>query len=178
MIALPELRAALAGDNELASFVWNQSREGWAFVSPDGTMELVNPAFAKMLGYARSELQGRRFQDITAPNDLEGDMSEFERLLKGEIREYEFVKTYRGKSGNVTCRLRAIDFDHGVLICGNILPVDVLSLEHLPEAEKKRVLAMMIGAWCVTHWKLFLTILFALVGAMRIDDVARFVSGQ
>lgn len=173
--SIEQIREQVNGANPLACFLWNSTREGMAWVTADGTMQLVNPSFARMLGYGVGELQGRKFEEITAPQDVAPDVEQFRRLLRGEIDSYEFVKAYRRKPmGQATCRLKAIDYHTGILVVGSILPVDVLSLEALPDNEAKRVLAMLVGRWAIENWKTILTVLFALIGVIRIDDILKF----
>lgn len=170
---LADVQAQLEGhDDPLAKFLWENTREGWAFVKPDGTMSLVNPAFADMLGWSVPELTGRRFQEITVERDVAPDESMFKRMLSGDVTTYSMVKTYRRKvGGTVTCRLRALNFDTGVLVCGTLLPIDTLSLEQLPDEDAKRVLAMLVGRWAIENWKVIAVALLALAGMLRMDDL-------
>lgn len=56
-----------------------------ALVTLDGTLQRVNPAFARLLGYDVEQLVGRRYQDLTpiedAPLDREGTRLLAERVL-------------------------------------------------------------------------------------------------
>lgn len=174
MIPLHEVKSKLSGETPapLAKFLWENMREGWAFVAADGTMEIVNPAFAEMLGWSVPELRGRKFQEITIGSDIGPDEEQLDRLIKGEIKHYTMVKSYRTKMGGViTAKLRVNAFEAGRIVCGTILPIDTLSLEHLPPEEERRVLAMLVGRWAIDHWKLMLTIFGVLGGVMRLDDI-------
>ena len=176
MLTLTQVREELnSPQHPLAQFFWQHTREGWAFVAPDGRMEIVNPAFAEMLGWSVPELTGLHFQDITIQGDVEPDEKMLGRLLKGDILSYTMVKTYRTKAGNtVTCKLKALNFDTGKLVIGTILPIDTLSLEHLPPDEEKRVIAMLVGRWAMEYWRRILAVLGGMIGLARIDHILDF----
>jgi PAS domain S-box-containing protein len=59
----------------------------------------VNPAFASMLGYSVEELQTMSFPDITHPDNVQKDVEQVRRLVRGEISEYRTEKRYLAKSG-------------------------------------------------------------------------------
>ena len=48
----------------------------------------------EIVGYAREEMLMRNFQDITHPDDLEGDLEQARRMLAGEIDTYSTEKRY------------------------------------------------------------------------------------
>lgn len=160
----------------VAHFLWTQTREGWTFVSADGMMQLVNPAFAKMLGYSVGELEGHRFSEFTFGRDVAPHEREFQRLLSGEIPEYHMVTSYNTKHRHtVTVKLRAIAYESGALVLGQVLPIDTLAIEHLPDHEAKRVMSMLVGRWVVEtiseHWKRLLLVLLVLIVGSRFPDL-------
>lgn len=66
----------------------------------DGVMLRVNDAFARMLGYTPQEMVGRNSWELTFPEDLARDQTEFARLKAGEIPVYTREKRYRRKDGS------------------------------------------------------------------------------
>lgn len=84
---------------------FDRALEGIAILGKDGHFWAVNPAFALMLGYAPYELVGKKFQHITAPEDVEGDEKSALAVYEGEIKTYDMVKTYIRKDGT---RFRAL----------------------------------------------------------------------
>ena len=74
---------------------------GVAHVAPDGRWLRVNDTLCAILGYERTELARRCFQDVTHPDDLAGDLVLVERLLAGEIPSYRLEKRYIRKDGSV-----------------------------------------------------------------------------
>ncbi len=74
---------------------------GIAHVALDGHWLLVNDKLCSIVGYSRSELLQIGFQDITYPEDLEGDLELAGQLLRGEITTYTLEKRYIRKSGEI-----------------------------------------------------------------------------
>jgi PAS domain S-box-containing protein len=72
---------------------------GMAIVSLEGRWIEVNNAACEMLGYSREELTSLTFQEITYADDLEADLEQAGRLLRGEIRSYQMEKRYVRKDG-------------------------------------------------------------------------------
>lgn len=74
---------------------------GKAMTRPDGTLDRVNPALCRMLGYTAEELSGISFAGITHPDDLEKSR-ECIRLLRARVQETcELEKRYLAKDGRV-----------------------------------------------------------------------------
>lgn len=74
---------------------------GIAFVDPTGVLIDVNPAFCRMLGYARGELCGRTFQQFTHPEDVAPNQLLLDKLGAGDIPGYRIQKRYLRSSGDV-----------------------------------------------------------------------------
>lgn len=78
---------------------FEQAAVGIAHVAPDGRWLRVNSKLCDILGYTKEELMGGRFQDLTAPEDLQSDLQQVQRLLRGEEAHYVIDKRYRRKDG-------------------------------------------------------------------------------
>ncbi len=61
----------------------------------------ANQAFYDMLGYSRAELQGKKWQEITHPDDLEASQTTNKSLQSGEKDSVRVTKRYLHKSGAV-----------------------------------------------------------------------------
>ncbi|CAN0499153.1 unnamed protein product, partial [Phaeothamnion confervicola] len=60
------------------------------------------------LGYTDTELKETTFQHITHPDDLEADLGQVERVLRGDIREYQMEKRYFRKDGREVWALLSV----------------------------------------------------------------------
>ncbi len=69
---------------------------GVGLVGTDGRWIDVNPALCSITGYARGELLDRALSEITHPDDVEGGVALFRRVLAGEVvrgqREQRYVR--------------------------------------------------------------------------------------
>lgn len=74
---------------------------GLARVSLTGEFIDVNQRLCDMIGYSREELLGRKFQDITHPDDLGKNEDYLGRAMKGEIDSYRFEKRYLKANGEI-----------------------------------------------------------------------------
>ncbi len=86
---------------ERFELVFEQAPIGMALLAPDGRWVRVNPALLKITGYSAEELLAKSFQDITHPDDLSSDLEHIQRLLVGEIRDYQIEKRYFHAQGHV-----------------------------------------------------------------------------
>lgn len=67
---------------------------GIAHVDVSGRILDANASFCRMMGLSADELAQRTFQDLTHPDDLQTNLAELERLLRGEISGYRIEKRY------------------------------------------------------------------------------------
>ena len=73
---------------------------GAAQVGIDGRWLRVNRRLGEIVGYEPEELLQTTFQDITHPDDLEGDLALVRRLLEDELQTYTMEKRYLRKDGS------------------------------------------------------------------------------
>jgi PAS domain S-box-containing protein len=73
---------------------------GAAQVGIDGRWLRVNRRLGEIVGYEPEELLKTTFQDITHPDDLEGDLAQVRRLLADELQTYTMEKRYLRKDGS------------------------------------------------------------------------------
>lgn len=77
----------------------DDSAIGVAIVDLEGQILDVNPAFADMLGFARTELRGRPFGDISHPDDRAIADDVIDHAIDVGARSYSFEKRYMRKDG-------------------------------------------------------------------------------
>jgi PAS domain S-box-containing protein len=88
-----------AAERATAQLVFDRAGVGLARVRLDGSWLEVNQAYCDILGYPPAELLGRRFQDLTHPDDLEEDLEHTRRLIRGAVGSYALEKRYIRKNG-------------------------------------------------------------------------------
>ena len=93
--------AALREQEERFRQVFDQGPLGGAIVGLDGTIERANAALCRLLGYAADELEGRSVADITHAEDIAADLDLLERLVAGELGDYQLEKRYRRRDGSI-----------------------------------------------------------------------------
>src|SRR5215212_6167693 len=74
---------------------------GAAQVGIDGRWLRVNRRMGEIVGYEPEELLQTTFQEIMHPEDLEGDLAQFRRLLADELRTYSMEKRYLKRDGSI-----------------------------------------------------------------------------
>ena len=111
---------------------WASNPIPQAVVDRTGRFVLCNDAWTALLGYSRSELEGKHFRDITHPADLEGDGAEVTRLLTyPQASGYSLVKRYLSKRGTIVW---VELFVHAVRDEGRQLEYFAVCVIPLPEA--------------------------------------------
>jgi len=80
--------------------IFDQAAVGVVFVElSTGKFLQVNQRFGEILGFAKEELLGRTFMDLTHPDDLATDVDNRHKLATGEISEINREKRYLRKNG-------------------------------------------------------------------------------
>ncbi|HET9734193.1 MAG TPA: PAS domain S-box protein [Burkholderiales bacterium] len=72
---------------------------GLAQLNAEGRIVLANERLCAILGYARAELLGLSFRDISHPEDREVSAAQRARMYAGEIRQFTLRKRYLRKDG-------------------------------------------------------------------------------
>lgn len=78
-----------------------RSMVGMATTSVEKKWINVNDALCKSLGYSREELMRMTWDELTYPEDLASDLTQFDRMLRGEIESYAMEKRFVHKNGNL-----------------------------------------------------------------------------
>ena len=81
--------------------LWDKCIIGLAEVNKDGYFIRANPSFCNLIGYNESELQEKKWQEITHPEDTVGGEAMFEKAVSGHITSYTMEKRYLTKRGQV-----------------------------------------------------------------------------
>jgi PAS domain S-box-containing protein len=113
-----EARRARAESEARFRATFENAAVGIAHVSSDGRWLRVNEALCRILGYPAHELLARSFQDVTHPDDLEAELSQFGQMRDGKVGSYGIDKRCLRKDGTaVWCRrtLSCVRKDDGAI---------------------------------------------------------------
>jgi PAS domain S-box-containing protein len=91
----------MPSDETIIGAWWESSVVGVAIVAEDGTFLRANPALCRFLQYTESELEKRRFQDITHPDDVGDDVEMARDVADSRVEGYDMAKRYLTKRGAV-----------------------------------------------------------------------------
>lgn len=90
---------ALRASEERFRRTFENAAVGMVLADPAGRWLRVNEKYCEIVGYTREELFAKSWRDITHPDDLEADLSNFGRLLAGAIPMFGLQKRYIRKDG-------------------------------------------------------------------------------
>jgi PAS domain S-box-containing protein len=108
----------------------------FALTELDGRLRLVNASLCDMLGYSADELQARRYQDITHPDDLQADYESVGRLVAGETDHYRLEKRFLHKDGRTVWGLLAVSLVRDDARKPRFLVAQATDVTSLKEAER------------------------------------------
>jgi PAS domain S-box-containing protein len=96
VVAEQELRES----EDKFKYIFDHSVIGMSLTLPSGGLR-VNDAFCRMLGYSRSELEHRTWQEVSHPDDIADTQRRVEPLQSGTADSVRFIKRYLRKDGAV-----------------------------------------------------------------------------
>ncbi|MFT4525148.1 MAG: PAS domain S-box-containing protein [Bacteroidia bacterium] len=70
-----------------------------SIASLDDSIIDVNPQFTKFLGYAKEEVIGNSFSDLTHPDEAEKSLKHYNEMINGNIDHFSMEKRYLTKDG-------------------------------------------------------------------------------
>jgi PAS domain S-box-containing protein len=119
----------------------------------------VPPTLCELLGYSEQELLGRRFDELTHPDDVEINLSRRLQLLRDEIKSFDLEKRYLRQDGGIVW----VYINVSVVLDANGTPVHFLSYirdisrrkqaeQALRESEERLELALEAGGMGVWDW--------------------------
>jgi PAS domain S-box-containing protein len=93
-----EAERALVNSEDKFRVVFESANVCKSITLPTGEIN-VNQAFCDMLGYTQEELKGKKWQDITPPDEFETTQEALDSLLQSEKDSVRFNKRYIHKNG-------------------------------------------------------------------------------
>ncbi len=103
-----QAEASLRQAEELFRSAFDAAPIGMALVGLDGRFIRTNTALAAFTGLSQEELLGRHFSEITDPDDLPAELALLDRLVAGEIAEYQVEQRYRHADGRMLMALLSV----------------------------------------------------------------------
>jgi diguanylate cyclase (GGDEF)-like protein/PAS domain S-box-containing protein len=95
-----QARLRLQESEEFFRLTFTQAAVGIALLSRDGRFVRVNRKLTRIVGYTEIELLQRFVHQITHHDDLLEDRVQMQRLIEGEIRDFQRETRYVAKGGN------------------------------------------------------------------------------
>jgi diguanylate cyclase (GGDEF)-like protein/PAS domain S-box-containing protein len=91
-----------AEQDKLLKYFYELPFIGMAITSPDSKRWLrFNDRLCEILGYSHEELAVKNWIEMTHPDDIEKDLAEFEKVMRGESEGYTMDKRYLRKDGSI-----------------------------------------------------------------------------
>lgn len=81
--------------------VFEHASFGIVLISPDGLVLTVNPAFERIFGYTQQEIDGKRFGDLSHPDEEIKTLHDIRELMGPSNLEIQLEKRYIKKNGDV-----------------------------------------------------------------------------
>ena len=103
---------------ELWKLAVDKSPDACAIVTASDQFIYANLAWCRMLGFSEAELLEKRWQDITASEDVGADQRETDDLRSGKTQDYYLEKVYVRKNGT---RLFVALYVHRYPVTGDVL---------------------------------------------------------
>jgi len=88
--------------------IFDHAPIGMALITLEGQLMEANESLGKLLGYTHAELVGKKFQDITHPDDLNADISQFRQMAAGNLETCRVEKCYLHKDGTPVWALLSV----------------------------------------------------------------------
>ncbi|AFY84797.1 PAS domain S-box protein [Oscillatoria acuminata] len=96
-----ELQNRLQESETLFQVSFSQAPVGMVQCGLDGQIWQANEQFCQIVGYTEEELRSRSFEDLTHPEDLNGELVWAKKLVNAEIDTYSLQKRYLRKDGAI-----------------------------------------------------------------------------
>lgn len=118
---------ALRENEDKFRYIFDYSPVAKSITRPSGQIE-VNQAFCEMLGYSKEELQGKAWQQITHPDDVQANQQMIISFLSGKITSSHLSKRYLHKNGStvwadVRSTVRQDSEDHPLYFLTSVIDI-------------------------------------------------------
>ncbi|MDH7911490.1 sensor histidine kinase [Winogradskyella sp. SYSU M77433] len=97
--------------------VFNDTYNGIAVLNLEGSWLKVNDSLCKLLGYSKDELYNISVKDIVLKEDLNVHAKKYNKLIEGQIADYQVEQRFFSKSGEIIWMLISVSLnnnEHGI----------------------------------------------------------------
>ena len=102
LVQVEKREISLKESEERFRAIFEQAAVGVAqIVSKTGQFLRINQRYCDIVGYTQEEMTSTTFMAITHPDDLQIDLDNMQKLIKGEIHKFSMEKRYYHKDGSV-----------------------------------------------------------------------------
>ncbi len=117
---------------------FEQSLIGMTIISLEKNILQINDRLCEMWGYSREELLQMDWTQITHPDDLDVEIVQFNRLITGEISDYDVEKRFICKDGTVVHTAVAVSALYNGDQITNVIALlqDITQRKHAEQALK------------------------------------------
>ena len=133
--------AALRENEERFRGTFENAAVGIAHTDDRGRFLRVNETFCEIVGYARAELLGRTFADITHPDDLAESLDRYTSLMRGETSRYTQEKRYIRQDGSTVWGEVTVSLQHDMAGSANYAIAILQDISECKQAEEALRLA-------------------------------------
>ena len=147
-----EKAEALHESEEKFKYVFDYSVVGKSITYLNGEIH-VNKALCDMLGYSPQEMQDKKWQEITHPDDIELTQSNIDEIISGKKESARFVKRFIHKNGSIvwvdlSSTIRRDQHNQALYLMSTLM--DITERKQVEEAHAKSE-AMLKKVQEVTH---------------------------
>jgi PAS domain S-box-containing protein len=135
------MEAELRKSEERFRSVFEQATFGMIMTDNKYRFIKVNDALCSMLGYAKEDLLGKTYEDITHPDYTDDDLDNIRRLERGELKMYRTQKPYLHKDGRLVWGDLAVTIPRGSggeALCG-LATIENITARKKAEEELSRL---------------------------------------
>jgi PAS domain S-box-containing protein len=163
-------------ERDLLTLLVDRCEIGIAIVALDHRFLYVNPALAKWLGYARTELEAMTWLDVTTGGDREEDLRAIAAVIAGRMDRYEMDKDYQPRHASpfpARLTVRRIDSPAGELVA---FYSQIQRIDGVPDAREDEL--RVVWRFVADHKRAFAVgVLFvAFAGAELVDAFYRAIA--
>ncbi|WP_428027189.1 PAS domain S-box protein [Arcobacter sp.] len=128
-------------EDEKMRLFFERQLVGMAITSPKKEWLKVNDKLCKMLGYTSDELQKITWDEMTHPEDLAGNIEQFNNMIEGKIEHYFYEKRFIKKDKDIcftNLSVGCIRKENGEVDYIIALIEDITKRKHIEESLIKR----------------------------------------